>query len=61
MTVSKEILTHFNCDDKNCKQWFTIGDFDESFVPLCPKCGKKVSTNKIIDVAIVDDFIEVRR
>ena len=35
---SKEVLTHFQCD--SCQQWWTIGDFDESFSPMCPRCGK---------------------
>lgn len=34
---SKEILTHFKCDQ--CKKWWTVGDWVESNKMFCPHCG----------------------
>jgi hypothetical protein len=37
ITFSKEVLTHFLCED--CKKWWTVGDWEQENNMCCPYCG----------------------
>jgi rRNA maturation endonuclease Nob1 len=39
LTVSEELLKHYNC--KGCHTWFSVGDTHKE-PSFCPFCGKRI-------------------